>query len=136
MAQRLVRRLCPLCRVSAPIVGEAKTIMEKLLRNIPHAEELPANQEAMWIPKGCEKCGGIGYKGRIAVVEVVLMDKEIEECVRHTSSERDIWKAAKHQNIRRMAQDGAVKVLQGVTSLDELSRVVDLTDEVMLEAIL
>jgi general secretion pathway protein E/type IV pilus assembly protein PilB len=63
------------------------------------------------------------------------MDKEIEECVRHTSSERDIWKAATHQKIRRMAQDGVVKVLQGVTSLEELGRVVDLHDEVMLETI-
>ena len=65
----------------------------------------------------------------------ILMDHEIEEVVRHTSSERDIWKAATHQKIRRMGQDGIVKVLQGVTSLEELSRVVDLHDEVMLESI-
>ncbi len=135
MAQRLVRRLCPACRVATPIQGEDLKTIEPLLRNIPHADELPANRETMWVPKGCEKCGGLGYKGRISVVEVILMDKEIEECVRHTSSERDIWKAAKHQRIRRMAQDGAVKVLQGVTSLEELGRVVDLHDEVMLEAI-
>ena len=109
--------------------------MDKLLKNIPHADGLPANADTMWLPKGCEKCGGIGYKGRVAIVEVILMDREIEDCVRHSSSERDIWKAAKHQGIRRMAQDGAVKVLQGVTSFDELSRVVDLTDEVMLETI-
>ncbi|MBV9159775.1 MAG: type II/IV secretion system protein [Candidatus Kaiserbacteria bacterium] len=135
MAQRLVRRLCPNCRQSAVIEGENKKTMEILLNKIPHEDELPQNRDTMWLPKGCEKCGGIGYKGRIAVVEVILMDREIEECVRHTSSERDIWAAAKHQNIRRMAQDGAVKVLQGVTSLDELSRVVDLTDEVMLSTI-
>jgi len=135
MAQRLVRKLCPHCRVPAPIEGEAKAKMDVLLKNIPHVEELPPNREQMFIPKGCEKCGGLGYKGRIAVVEVILMDKEIEECVRHTSSERDIWAAAKHQKIRRMAQDGAVKILQGVTSYDELSRVVDLNDEVMLETI-
>jgi type II secretory ATPase GspE/PulE/Tfp pilus assembly ATPase PilB-like protein len=135
MAQRLVRRLCPHCRQPAHIEGEAKTKMDQLLANIPHADELPENHETMWLPKGCDKCGGLGYKGRIAVVEVILMDREIEECVRHSSSERDIWKAAKHQKIRRMAQDGAVKILQGVTSFDELSRVVDLNDSVMLEAI-
>ena len=135
MAQRLVRRLCPECREPKPILGEDKKLMEPLLRMIPHAEDLPQNREAMWIAKGCEKCGGLGYKGRIAVVEVVLMDKEIEETVRRTSSERDIWHAARHQQIRRMAQDGAAKVLQGVTSLDELSRMVDLRDEVMLETI-
>ncbi|TSC62599.1 MAG: type IV pilus assembly protein PilB [Parcubacteria group bacterium Athens0416_74] len=135
MAQRLVRRLCPVCRVPTPITGDIKTKMEQLLAHIPHADELPANRDTMWLPKGCDKCGGLGYKGRIAVVEVILMDKEIEECVRHSSSERDIWAAAKHQKIRRMAQDGAVKILQGVTSYDELSRVVDLNDEVMLETI-
>jgi len=135
MAQRLVRRLCPHCREAKALVGEEKKLMDLLLNNIPHSEELPQNRDAMWIAKGCPKCGGIGYKGRIAVVEVILMDKEIEECVRHTSSERDIWHAAKHQKIRRMAQDGAVKVLQGVTTLDELGRVVDLHDEVMLETI-
>ena len=135
MAQRLVRKLCTNCRQAAPITGKVLEKMNFLLKNVPHTEDLPANREQMWIPKGCEKCGGLGYKGRIAVVEVILMDREIEECVRHTSSERDIWHAAKHQNIRRMAQDGAVKILQGVTSFDELSRVVDLNDEVMLETI-
>ncbi len=135
MAQRLVRRLCPDCREAQPITGKDAKILEPLFKNIPHAEDLPKNRDTMWVPKGCLKCGGLGYKGRIAVVEVILMDKEIEDCVRHTSSERDIWKAAMHQRIRRMAQDGAVKVLLGVTSLDELSRVVDLTDEVMLGSI-
>jgi type II secretory ATPase GspE/PulE/Tfp pilus assembly ATPase PilB-like protein len=135
MAQRLVRRLCPVCRVPTPLSAEDKKLMEPLFANIPHPEELPANRDMMWTPKGCEKCGGLGYKGRIAVVEVILMDHQIEECVRHTSSERDIWKAAAHQKIRRMSQDGAVKVLQGVTSLEELGRVVDLHDETMLETI-
>ncbi|HTR18517.1 MAG TPA: GspE/PulE family protein [Candidatus Paceibacterota bacterium] len=135
MAQRLVRRLCPNCRQAAPIQGKDREIMDTLLKNIPHADELPQNRDQMWVPKGCEKCGGLGYKGRIAVVEVILMDHEIEDCVRHSSSEREIWAAAKHQKIRRMAQDGAVKVLQGVTALEELGRVVDLGDEVMLETI-
>ncbi len=135
MAQRLVRRLCPHCRVAQPLNAEDLKTIEPLLRNIPHADELPANRDTSWIAKGCEQCGGLGYKGRLAIVEVILMDKEIEECVRHTSSERDIWKAAAHQKIRRMAQDGVAKVLQGVTSLDELSRIVDLHDEVMLETI-
>lgn len=135
MAQRLVRRLCENCRVEQPLQGDDAALLAPLLANIPHPEELPANAARMWVPKGCEQCGGLGYKGRVAVVEVILMDKQIEECVRHTSSERDIWQAAKHQQIRRMAQDGAVKVLQGVTSLEELSRVVDLHDEVMLESL-
>jgi type IV pilus assembly protein PilB len=132
MAQRLVRRLCPECREAKPIAGNDRVIMDSLLKNIPHADELPQNKDTMWAAKGCEKCGGIGYKGRIGIVEVILMDKIIEDAIRTTSSEHEIWKAAKHQNIRRMAQDGAVKVLTGVTSLDELGRVVNLDDQTML----
>ena len=132
MAQRLVRRLCPACRVSVPISGAARTTMDALLKNIPHADELPENHDTMWEAKGCEACGGIGYKGRITVIEAILMDKTIEDTIRTTSSEHQIWAAAKHQGIRRMAQDGAVKVLKGVTSLDELSRVVNLEDPTML----
>ena len=109
--------------------------MDTLLHNIPHGDELPENKETMWLAKGCAKCGGIGYKGRIGVVEVILMDHEIEDVIRRSSSEREIWKAAKHQGIRRMAQDGAVKVLQGVTSFDELGRVVDLHSDVLLDTI-
>jgi len=135
MAQRLVRRLCPTCREKKPITEADAKVIEPLLRNIPHPEDLPQNRDTMWVPKGCEACGGMGYKGRLAVVEAILMDKEIEQCVRTSSSERDIWKAARHQGIRRMAQDGTVKVLQGITSLEELSRIVDLRDEVMLETI-
>ena len=134
MAQRLVRRLCPYCREHVPL-GEYKALVDLLLTNIPHPEGIPENRDTMWISKGCEKCGNLGYKGRITVVEVILMDHKIEETVKQTASERDIWLAARHQNIRRMAQDGVIKILQGVTSLDELGRVVDLTDPSLEEYI-
>lgn len=133
MAQRLVRRLCPACRVAKNIEGNDRALMDKLLTNIPHADGLPENKTTMWMPVGCDKCGGLGYKGRIGVVEVILMDRTIEEVVRTSSSEHEIWKAAKPQGIRRMAQDGAVKVLQGVTSLEELGRSVDLNDPTLLD---
>lgn len=135
MAQRLVRRLCANCRIATPIQGDDRTTMDMLLKNIPHADELPANRDTMWLPKGCEKCGGMGYKGRIAVVELILMDHAIEDMIRTSASERDIWRTARPQGIRRMAQDGAVKVLQGVTSLEELTRVVDIHDDTLLDTI-
>jgi type II secretory ATPase GspE/PulE/Tfp pilus assembly ATPase PilB-like protein len=135
MAQRLVRKLCPVCREPQPIGSEVRKVIDLLLKNIPHADELPQNRDTMWVAKGCDKCGGLGYKGRVAVVEVILMDREIEACIRGSSTEREIWQAARHQNIRRMAQDGVVKILQGVTSFDELNRVVDLSDQVMLETL-
>ena len=135
MAQRLVRRLCPKCREAQPITGASAKLLAPLLTNIPHPEDMPQNRDTMWVAKGCDACGGIGYKGRVAVIEVILMDRAIEEIVRKTSSEREIWRASRAQKIRRIAQDGAVKVLKGVTSVEELSRVVDLTNEVMLETL-
>ncbi len=135
MAQRLVRKLCPDCRTETPLSPEDAKTMQTLLAHIPHPEGVPEKRDSTWMAKGCAKCGGIGYKGRMGIVEVILMDKAVETVIRTTTSEREIWRAAKPQQIRRMAQDGAVKVLQGITSLDELGRVVDLHDEVMLETI-
>lgn len=136
MAQRLVRKLCENCRVERAISPEEAKVLDPILKGMPHPEDIPTNRTT-WMAKegGCEKCGGLGYKGRISVVEVILMDKAVEEVIRRTTSEREIWRAAKPQGIRRMAQDGVIKVLQGVTSLEELGRIVDLHDEVMLETL-
>ena len=131
MAQRLVRRLCEHCREPHPIEGEDRVLMDKLLKDIPHPEDTPKNREVLWRAKGCERCGGLGYKGRVAVVEAILMDETIEQTVRRTSSEREIFAAARHQGIRRMAQDGAIKVLKGITDLAELGRVVELDDDTL-----
>ncbi len=135
MAQRLARRLCTSCRVSAPMTKEEQDMVRKILKNIPRPQDLPANRDTLWHPKegGCEKCGNTGYKGRIAVLEAVLVDAAVEAAVRQRPSEADIWRAARPQNIRRMAEDGVVKALEGITSLEELSRVVDLTEDLFRE---
>ena len=132
MAQRLARRLCDHCKQEAPITGEAKEKIDRLLYNIPRPQDLPPNRTEMWVPTGCEKCGGSGYKGRVAILEAIQMDERVEAAVRGRPSELDIWKACRPQGIRRMAEDGVVKVLQGVTAIDELARVVDIEDADLL----
>lgn len=133
MAQRLARRLCPACRKSVPIASnpEAQKTIERILKTIPRPESLPANRDIMWQASGCEACGNTGYKGRIAVMEVVLMDEAVEKAVRSRPSETDIWRASRPQGVRRMYEDGVVKILEGVTSFDELGRVVDLDERNM-----
>jgi type II secretory ATPase GspE/PulE/Tfp pilus assembly ATPase PilB-like protein len=133
MAQRLTRKLCQNCRKEVTIEGAEKDIVDKYLKWMPHQEDLPENRTQMWVPVGCDKCANTGYKGRIAVLEAVLVDHNIEDVVRQNPTEADIWKAAAGQNIRRMAEDGICKVLKGVTSLDELGRIVDLKDEMFRE---
>ncbi len=132
MAQRLVRKLCQECKKKVPLDAAARTHVQRLLTDIPRPEDLPKNKDSMWVPVGCDACGGSGFKGRLAVFEAILMDENVEKAVRNRPSELDIWRAARPQGIRRLAEDGIDKVLRGITSLDELARVVDIEDEDML----
>ncbi|PIR44631.1 MAG: hypothetical protein COV10_03965 [Candidatus Vogelbacteria bacterium CG10_big_fil_rev_8_21_14_0_10_51_16] len=80
-------------------------------------------------PATCQTCGGIGYKGRIAIFEAIITDRAVEEAIQRNPSERDIVIAARPQGILDMRQDGILKALRGITSLEELQRVVDLHTE-------
>ena len=82
----------------------------------------------MWVPAGCEKCNSTGYKGRIGIYEAILTDEAVEQVVINNPSEREIKKAAIPQGILTMEQDGVIKILSGVTALDELARVIDVTE--------
>ncbi|MEK7147949.1 MAG: GspE/PulE family protein [Patescibacteria group bacterium] len=135
IAQRLVRTLCDKCKKEVVLEGEAKATVDRIILSIEDKSYVEGIQtEKIWIPsgkgpdgKGCDNCNGIGYKGRIGVFEAIIMDGEIEKAVIQNPSERDIREAAKHQKLLTMQQEGVLKVLNGVTTLDELDRVVDLT---------
>jgi type IV pilus assembly protein PilB len=127
LAQRLIRKLCPVCRVErVPTEDEKKTIQRHLDAIVDKAL-LPPSTDKVWTAKegGCPQCHD-GYKGRIGIFEAVFMDSAVEEILRSKPSEREIAAAAKPQGIPTMPQDGILKVLRGVTSMEELQRVVDL----------
>ena len=130
MAQRLVRKLCENCKKAQSLEGASKQTVELILSSIQDKSYIKGLQmETVWEHEGCEKCNFTGYKGRIGVYEAILADNEIEELVIKNPSEREIKKAALMQNILTIRQDGTIKVLQGITSLSELRRVVDLESE-------
>ena len=129
MAQRLTRKLCNFCKQEYELVGEEKRLVDLILNYVPRKEELPENRNRAFRAIGCQKCGGTGYKGRVAVVEAIRMDPKVEEVLRRNPTEIEIWQASRHQKLRRMYEDGVVKVLQGVTSFEELKRVVDINEE-------
>ncbi len=128
MAQRLVRKLCTNCRVARPLTDTEKKTIEELVAQIVDTSLVPAERTQIWDakPEGCEQCHGRGYKGRIGIFEAIFMDAAIEEILRTKPSEREIAQAAKPQKVPTMQQDGIIKVLRGLTSLDELTRIVDL----------
>jgi type II secretory ATPase GspE/PulE/Tfp pilus assembly ATPase PilB-like protein len=128
MAQRLVRRLCPVCKKEAVIDGNVQKEMEATLAGIEDVSVIPADRTKMWIAVGCDKCNHTGYKGRIGIYEAILMNETVEKAVQMSSSDRDIWISAKGQGILTMKQDGVLKILAGITSYDELERVITLED--------
>ncbi len=128
MAQRLVRKLCPFCKKEVSLEEKAKEIIEKIIKEMPGKEEVK-NTGKIWTAVGCEKCNNTGYKGRIGVYEAILSDENLEKAVLGNPSEREIKNATREQGIPDMREDGVMKVLSGITSLDELQRVVDLEED-------
>ena len=128
MAQRLVRKLCQFCKKEIPVEGETKKKIDQILSEIEDKNYIPASTDKIYSPVGCEKCNQIGYKGRTGIYEAILTDDKIENAVELNPSEREIWQAAKGQGILTMKQDGVLKILQGMTSMEELERVISLQD--------
>ncbi len=128
LAQRLVRKLCEKCKKQRPATTEERALIDRILKNVVDRALVPGDTANLYDanPQGCEACHGRGYKGRIGIFEAVFMDRAIEEILRNKPSEREVAAAARPQGIPTMPEDGIIKILRGVTSLDELRRVVDL----------
>ena len=136
MAQRLVRRLCPNCKVEKEISeGESETIKniidgmkdeKKDFEKFGLKKEIP---KILWEAKGCEKCSMTGYVGQIGIFEAIQTDANIEKIILENPSEREIKKVASGQGILSMRQDGMLKIIKGVTSFSEVEGVVDLREE-------
>jgi type IV pilus assembly protein PilB len=130
MAQRLVRKLCPFCKKEIPLQGEDKIIIEGILKTITDPDNLKGlSTDKIWEAVGCEKCNMIGYKGRIGIHEAILMDSNVEAVIIANPSEREIVKAAQGQKLLDLTQDGIVKVLQGITTISELRRIIFIEKE-------
>ncbi len=128
MAQRLVRKLCSDCKKEIPLEGAAKTMVDKIIATMADKSAI-SNTSKIWTAVGCDVCNHTGYKGRLGIYEAILMNGVIESVVRENPSDREIQKAASSQGIPTMKQDGVTKLLSGITSLEELTRVIDLEKE-------
>ena len=126
MAQRLVRKLCNECKKSIPLKGENKKIVDKILGDVYHKESIPTDLSQIWVPAGCTECNSVGYKGRVGVYEAILMDEKISDLITRNPSEYEIIREASTQGILTMRQDGIIKALHGITSLEEIERVISL----------
>ncbi|MFZ3019038.1 MAG: ATPase, T2SS/T4P/T4SS family [Gallionella sp.] len=118
VAQRLVRILCKECKY--PYQPDTQ---ERKLLGISEHEDVTLYRAA-----GCDLCNHQGYNGRMAIMELLKMDHDLDDLVSRRASTRQIRETAIDKGFRPLAMDGIRRIRQGVTSLAEVSRVVDLTD--------
>jgi type IV pilus assembly protein PilB len=118
LAQRLARKLCThCCEMYSPSVDE-------LLRNRVSPEVAAASDGAAFYRKrGCPRCGHTGYKGRIGIYQLMIMSEELESLAVSRASREDLEREAISLGMRTLWDDGLAKVAAGVTSLEELGRV-------------
>ncbi len=126
MAQRLVRKICPKCKEKdKKFTKETEARLKKILERLPSEERKSLPPEKDWQlyqGKGCKDCYQ-GYKGRIGIFEVMSVSEEIKRLISKDVSSSVIRKKAIEQGMATMQQDGIIKVLKGLTTLEEVFRV-------------
>ncbi len=125
IAQRLVRRFCPKCTVKKPIDISEREEMQRTLDFIRRTQpslQLEIPDEVPTAP-GCDVCSHTGYKGRICVIEMFKMDTEIRDLILNKASTTKLIEAARRKGMLTMYEDGVVKAIKGLTSLQEVHRV-------------
>lgn len=125
IAQRLVRMLCPHCRKELTVNQEEEEIFEKVIGDVQKVYkdfkiDIP---RTIYHPEGCTICNGTGYMGQVAVIEVLNMSDALRDLILSEASTKDILEKAKEEGMITMKQDGILKVLQGMTTLEEVMRV-------------
>lgn len=127
IAQRLVRRPCPHCeKVPYSLTSSDKTLIEGWWQKIPTKlkQKLKLNLPRQFTkPKGCQECGGIGYRGRLGIFEILENNPPIQKAILARKSLEEIKNLAVKNGMKKLAVDGLIKVLLGQTTLEELLRV-------------
>jgi type IV pilus assembly protein PilB len=117
LAQRLVRNICPYCKVAY----DASEAEKELL--FPYDEDRRVDRVVLYKGDGCELCMNTGYSGRCGVYEILIVDREIRQLINDSHSDLEIEDAAIAAGMRTLGMNGRAKVLAGVTTIEEVIRV-------------
>jgi type IV pilus assembly protein PilB len=121
ISQRMVKQLCPKCREARATTPYEKNIFSKVLNQ---------NVEQIYQAKGCNECIN-GYSGRVTLQEVLIINQEIKDAIINNVTKDQLRKLVyKKENVITLLEDGLYKVIQGITSFDEILRVIDITDDI------
>ncbi|MDO8436195.1 MAG: GspE/PulE family protein [bacterium] len=128
IAQRLVRRLCDKCKKKVKPKDKIKEMILKVIEGLPSSSKkdfVIPSPLFIWEAVGCKECNSTGYSGRIAVFEILSMTETLAELILQEPSEAKISEEGKRQGMITMEQDGVLKVLKGITTIEEILRVTE-----------
>ncbi len=126
IGQRLVRKICTACKQEYSLPENLLARVELILKSIPKASQAEVPKRLVFYHSpGCEKCNGLGYKGRIGVHEVFTISDEIEKMITKGATTTEIKNQAIAEGMITMAQDGVLKALAGITDIEEVFRVTE-----------
>ncbi len=121
IAQRLVRKLCDECKKPVKLDEKQLLHIKKFLSRLPkRVSKIKTDEVSVYEPHGCDACGGSGYKGRIGIFELFLVDEMVEKATNETPTEAEFVKIAEKQGMTTAQEDGIIKVLSGVTTFKEV----------------
>lgn len=126
LAQRLIRRICPECR-------EPSTKFDPEVLALCGIRRADLKDKVLYKAKGCNKCSGTGYRGRMAVHELMLMTPDIREMAFQRATVSSIRKASKAAGFSNLLDDGKKKAFAGLTTLDEVARIAQVEGTVQIE---
>lgn len=123
IAQRLVRTLCKECRQEVPMNDSMEKDIQEFIKGLPERVDKKSYEEfGIWKAKGCPSCGGLGYRGRTSIFELFIVSQEIEGLIYNNPTEIDLKKMARAQGMVWLQEDGMLKVLKGITTIEEVER--------------
>jgi type IV pilus assembly protein PilB len=123
IAQRLVRTLCKECRQEVPMNDSMEKDIREFIKSLPERVDRKSYEEfGIWKAKGCPSCGGLGYRGRTSIFELFVVSQEIEGLIYNNPTEIDLKNAARAQGMVWLQEDGMLKVLKGITTIEEVER--------------
>ena len=126
MAQRLIRKLCPSCKIKDRIEPKILKKIQQTLSPISSRFKLPkidSSLEVYFPGKGCKECNELSYKGRVGVYEAFVISKEMERLILKSPAISDVQESAEKQGMVTMLQDAYMKLLNGITSIEEVDRI-------------
>ncbi len=134
IAQRLVRKICPNCiqsyNLDKQTIEDLKKYLnvENLLKTLIEEKAIASAEKGLesilfYRGKGCKKCNGTGYKGRIGIYEILEITEEVSKLILKKANPSEIKKQAEKQNMLSVIEDGFIKAKNGITTIEEVMRV-------------